>query len=88
MLNLIYFWVVPALLSTVQLFYFGTYLPHRELTEPYKDQHRARSNNYSNIFSLLTCYHFGYHWEHHEYPHIAWWRLPLMRKQAMKPSTN
>ncbi|HEY0110773.1 MAG TPA: fatty acid desaturase, partial [Fibrella sp.] len=26
--NLIVFWMVPAILSTFQLFYFGTYLPH------------------------------------------------------------
>ncbi|MBD3338449.1 MAG: beta-carotene ketolase, partial [Candidatus Lokiarchaeota archaeon] len=23
--------------------------------------------------------HFGYHWEHHEYPNIPWWRLPAVR---------
>ena len=81
--NLIVFWVIPALLSTIQLFYFGTYLPHRELSEPYRDHHRARSNNFSIFFSLLSCYHFGYHWEHHEYPHIAWWKLPSVRKKAL-----
>jgi len=81
--NLIYFWVAPALLSTTQLFYFGTYLPHRQLREPYKDHHRARSNNFSIFFSLLSCYHFGYHWEHHEYPHIAWWKLPSVRKMTL-----
>ena len=27
--NLIVFWMAPAILSTLQLFYFGTYLPHR-----------------------------------------------------------
>ena len=27
--NLIVFWMLPAVLSTLQLFYFGTYLPHR-----------------------------------------------------------
>jgi beta-carotene ketolase (CrtW type) len=83
-INLIIFWVIPALLSTFQLFYFGTYLPHRELSEPYKDHHRARSNNYSVFFSLLSCYHFGYHWEHHEFPHIAWWRLPKMRRLTLE----
>lgn len=78
--NLVLFWVVPSLLSTLQLFYFGTYLPHRELSEPYKDAHRARSNNYSVFWSFITCYHFGYHWEHHEYTHIAWWKLPRVRQ--------
>ena len=26
--NLLLYWVIPSLLSTLQLFYFGTYLPH------------------------------------------------------------
>jgi beta-carotene ketolase (CrtW type) len=29
------------------------------------------------IVSLLTCFHFaGFHREHHEQPHVPWWRLP------------
>ena len=79
-LNLLLFWVAPALLSTLQLFFFGTFLPHRETNEPFKDDHRARSNEYSTLLSFLTCYHFGYHWEHHEYPYLAWWKLPSSRK--------
>ncbi len=79
--NLLFFWVFPSVISTLQLFYFGTFLPHRESTEEFKDQHRARSNNYNVLFSFLTCYHFGYHWEHHEYPYIPWWKLPKVWKQ-------
>jgi beta-carotene ketolase (CrtW type) len=75
--RLIVFWVVPSLLSTLQLFYFGTYLPHRGHDHP--DHHRARSNNYPVWLSLITCYHFGYHWEHHQWPYLPWWRLPLAR---------
>ncbi|MFA9473554.1 MAG: fatty acid desaturase [Filomicrobium sp.] len=26
--------------------------------------------------SLLTCFHFGYHHEHHLQPDVPWWRLP------------
>ncbi len=78
--NLILFWIIPSLASTIQLFYFGTYLPHRPLEENYPDEHRARSNDFSVLWSFLTCYHFGYHWEHHEYPHIPWWRLSKVRK--------
>lgn len=69
------FWVLPNLLSTVQLFFFGTYLPHRSLPEGFVDHHRARSNAYPVWLSFLTCYHFGYHLEHHRAPHIPWWRL-------------
>ena len=79
--NLLLFWVIPAISSTFQLFYFGTYLPHRELTSGYTDRHRARSNSYSAWLSFLTCYHFGYHWEHHAYPQIPWWQLSKIRKQ-------
>ncbi len=81
--NLIMFWIVPSLLSTVQLFYFGTFLPHRESGEPFQDDHRARSNDYKVFWSFLSCYHFGYHWEHHEYPHVPWWQLPFMRKMIL-----
>ena len=79
-LNLILFWVSSALLSTLQLFYFGTYLPHRLPEGGYDNPHRARSNVYSTFWSFITCYHFGYHWEHHEYPYVPWWQLPTIRK--------
>ena len=77
--RLVLFWVVPALLSTLQLFYFGTYLPHRE-PHACDDPHRARSNAYPAWLSFLTCYHFGYHREHHEHPHVPWWALPRVRE--------
>jgi len=78
--NLLLFWVAPALLSTFQLFYFGTVLPHRETSEGYKDNHRARSVHLPALLSLLTCYHFGgFHWEHHAHPNVAWWNLPTTR---------
>jgi beta-carotene ketolase (CrtW type) len=78
--RLLLFWVAPSLLSTVQLFYFGTYLPHRG--EEHADHHHARSNELPPWLSLLTCYHFGYHWEHHEWPQVPWWRLPSWRHRA------
>ena len=80
-INLILFWAGPAVLSTFQLFYFGTYLPHRDEGEGYHDKHRARSNDYPVWLSFLTCFHFGYHWEHHDAPHVPWWRLPREREK-------
>ena len=82
-LNLILFWVSPALLSTLQLFYFGTYLPHRRPEDGYDNPHRARSNAYSTFWSFITCYHFGYHWEHHEYPSVPWWHLPEVPQEHL-----
>ncbi len=77
--NMLVFWAVPALLSSLQLFYFGTYLPHRPEQIPFTDKHNARSNAYSWLLSLVTCFHFGYHLEHHRYPYLPWWRLPEAR---------
>lgn len=74
--NVLLFWALPAVLSALQLFYFGTYLPHKPGHDDFTDRHRSRSNNFSWITSLLTCFHFGYHHEHHLYPGLPWWKLP------------
>ena len=77
--NALLFWGVPAIASSLQLFYFGTYLPHRHDEQPFGDRHRTRSNDYGYLASLLSCYHFGYHHEHHRSPGTPWWRLPEVR---------
>jgi beta-carotene/zeaxanthin 4-ketolase len=73
--NILLFWVLPSLLSSLQLFYFGTFLPHREPEGGYTNPHRATTIPRSAWWSLITCYHFGYHQEHHESPHLPWWQL-------------
>ena len=82
--NLIMFWIIPSLGSTLQLFYFGTYLPHREPNGGYTNEHHAKSSNFPYFISLITCYHFGYHLEHHLFPYVQWWRLPMVRKRLLK----
>lgn len=70
-----FFYVIPALLGTLQLFYFGTYRPHRQ---PHTDEmkpHNARTLKRNHFAAMLTCYFFGYHSEHHNMPHVPWWRL-------------
>ncbi|MBE9191449.1 fatty acid desaturase [Gloeocapsopsis crepidinum LEGE 06123] len=74
--NLTLFWILPSILSSVQLFYFGTFLPHKEPIGGYKNIHNAQSNPLPIFWSFITCYHFGYHQEHHEYPNVPWWMLP------------
>jgi beta-carotene ketolase (CrtW type) len=81
-LNLAIFWGLPALLSALQLFFFGTWLPHRHEDEAFADEHRARSSGYGRLASLLSCYHFGYHHEHHAHPDLPWWRLPEALPEA------
>jgi len=84
--NLTLFWVIPPILSSFQLFYFGTFLPHREPEEGYSNIHCAQSNSLPVFWSFITCYHFGYHQEHHEYPHVPWWHLPVIYKDQKEVS--
>lgn len=81
--NILLFFAVPGLVSSFQLFYFGTYLPHRhEDGGDFADRHRARSSRYGYLASLLSCFHFGYHHEHHRRPDVPWWRLPALRREG------
>ncbi|WP_296619654.1 fatty acid desaturase [Rhizorhabdus sp.] len=79
--NLLLFWALPSILSSMQLFFFGTYLPHCA-GDDFVDRHRARSADVPVWASLLSCYHFGYHHEHHRWPHVPWWGLPAARRRA------
>jgi beta-carotene ketolase (CrtW type) len=82
-INLILFWAIPPLLSSVQLFYFGTFLPHRQPEQGYTHLHRAQTIKLPVFWSFIACYHFGYHLEHHEYSHLPWWQLPTAYKQKI-----
>ncbi|MEL6876756.1 MAG: fatty acid desaturase [Pseudomonadota bacterium] len=74
---------VPALLSSLQLFYFGTYRPHRHASEDFPDDHNARSDHFGTLASLASCFHFGYHLEHHRRPDVPWWALPIAKKAGI-----
>jgi beta-carotene ketolase (CrtW type) len=82
--NLLLCWALPALLSALQLFTVGTWLPHRHHTggPDFADAHRARTLDWPWLASLLACFHFGRHLEHHRAPHVPWWRLPQVRADA------
>ncbi|MGP1384281.1 MAG: fatty acid desaturase [Thainema sp.] len=87
-INILLFWLLPLILSSIQLFFFGTYLPHKA-----PNQHGSAPNSeiyihsvsYSPLWSFLACYHFGYHWEHHTYPDVPWYRLPAVHRQSHSP---
>lgn len=72
--NIYLYWIIPSILSTFQLFYFGTYLPHKG-THEIENKHKARSQNKNDIWAFISCYFFGYHYEHHAYPYLPWWKL-------------
>ena len=83
-INLLTLWAAPALLSTLQLFYFGTYRPHRTPNQGHSDEHRATTSGYSKWKSFVTCYHFGRHWEHHAYPWLPWWMLGSVTRRPLR----
>jgi beta-carotene ketolase (CrtW type) len=78
-LNVLLFCVVPLLASSIQLFIFGTYLPHRR-QRCAGSGGGAESLELPAWLSLLACYHFGYHREHHDHPAVAWFELPRQRR--------
>jgi beta-carotene ketolase (CrtW type) len=76
--HLFLFWALPLILSSLQLFFFGTFLPHREDEQIGKNISSIKSLYLPVFLSLITCYHFSYHQEHHQYPFIPWWKLPSL----------
>jgi beta-carotene/zeaxanthin 4-ketolase len=77
----------PAIASSLQLFYFGTYRPHRREEAEFADVHNARTNDYNVLASLFSCFHFGYHHEHHLSPSVPWWGLPKRHRQYLQEKT-
>lgn len=73
--KILIYWALPAILSTFQLFYVGVYWPHRLPHTDEMGRHRARTQRKNHLWAMLSCYFFGYHYEHHEDPHIPWWQL-------------
>ena len=80
LINIVTYMLLCGLTSSVRLFYFGTYIPHRpqvvdgrfDETMPWE---KANSSNAHRLLSFLRCYHFDYHWEHHRWPYAPWWEL-------------
>ena len=79
-INVLLFCTLPLLLSSLQLFLIGTYLPHRGQRAPLS-RARPDSLNLPSWLSLLACFHFGYHREHHERPDLAWFELPAEHRR-------
>lgn len=87
MVQIVLLYGAPALSSSLQLFYFGTFRPHRHLDdgheEEFADRHNTRSDSFGTLASLATCFHFGYHLEHHRRPDVPWWALPGARRAGV-----
>ena len=74
------FLVLPSFLGSLQLFFFGTYLPHRKPHSENMKPHNARTQRKNHLWAMISCYFFGYHFEHHELPHLPWWKLYQVKK--------
>lgn len=87
--NLVLLYAAPAIGSSFQLFYFGTYRPHRHMGAQdngpaFADRHNARTDDFSTLASLFSCFHFGYHHEHHLSPQTPWWALPKLHQTGIR----
>jgi len=87
-IQLLAFWIIPAILSTWQLFYFGTYMPHHRPHSSDMSPHNSRTLPKNHFLAMISCYFFGYHWEHHESPTTPWWKLYQKKKEHDKFSQN
>ena len=72
--NVIIYWMLPAILATFQLFFFGTYQPHKGEHES-ENIHRSTTLKRNHYWAFMSCYFFGYHYEHHDKPFLPWWKL-------------
>ena len=72
--NVVLFWMIPSVLATFQLFYFGTFLPHRG-QHAAGNRHKSGTQQKNHVWAFLSCYFFGYHYEHHDKPQVPWWQL-------------
>ncbi len=66
--NMLLFWFIPCIYASIQLYYYGTYLVHKE-------NGMIINSNLPKFAKLLTCYNFGNHKEHHKYPNKSWLEL-------------
>jgi len=78
--RLIFLWVIPSIASTFQLFYFGTFVPHRLPHSEEMGRDMSRSQHKNHFVALITCFFFGYHFEHHAFPRTPWWQLYRVKK--------
>ncbi|MDB4623360.1 fatty acid desaturase [bacterium] len=81
--NIIIFCPIPLIISSIQLFFVGTCLPH-QITRKEPGRQRPRSLSLHPLLSFAACYHFGYHLEHHLNPNTPWFKLPNLRVASLQ----
>lgn len=79
--NVILYYILPSILATLQLFYFGTYLPHRGEKN---NKHHSSTQSKNHLWAFISCYFFGYHYEHHNAPGVPWWQLYKEKEKMIR----
>jgi beta-carotene/zeaxanthin 4-ketolase len=79
--SLLLFWILPAFLGTFQMFYFGVYIPHKLPHSEDMKPFNSRTQRKNHLWAMLSCYFFGYHYEHHDSPATPWWKLYQTKQQ-------
>lgn len=82
--NILFLFGLPAIASSLQLFYFGTFRTHSVDAHGFADRHNSRSEHWGMLPSLFSCFHFGYHHAHHLSPDVPWWRLPARNRRLVR----
>ena len=93
--NLCVYMCASAVLAAFQLFYWGTYRPHRpdaaalrahanrgDAAAAEMPWRRARSAPWPSAVLWVQAYFFNLHYEHHRWPYCPWWDLPRLRREA------
>jgi beta-carotene ketolase (CrtW type) len=78
--RLIALWIIPAFLSTLQMFYFGVYAPHRLPHFKNMMPYRSRTLKRNHLWAFISCWFFGYHFEHHASAGTPWWQLYAVKR--------
>jgi beta-carotene ketolase (CrtW type) len=85
--KLIFLWIIPAFIGTLQMFYFGVYVPHKYPHQIGMKPYNARTQKKNHLWAMLSCYFFGYHYEHHASPQTPWWKLHQKKLRYDKSQT-
>lgn len=66
--QMILFWLLPSVLASIQLFFYGTYMVHEK-------NGIIKNSKLPKWLITLTSYNFGNHVNHHKNPELPWFDL-------------
>jgi beta-carotene ketolase (CrtW type) len=52
------------------------------------NKQQSRSQRKNHVWAFISCYFFGYHYEHHAQPYLPWWKLPQAKEKSFDTERN